>query len=458
MKKTWLGFLLLILLVLAGCDTGSKSIVFLTNRTDLRNTLLKEAVEQFELKYQDSDWKVRVETITDYENVVSTRLSGNNYGDVLLIPQTVDSRNLDRYFIPFGTVSEMKNQGWNGINTKAFNNQVYGLPIGLQSAGILINNDVFDKAGVNPVTLTTPDLFIQGMEQIQTYAEANITDWKATFHTQTATGWGLAQWAGGVISASGDPDYPNLILPWDQNAFWNQANDEAGTIGKMYELLFNLIASDLVESSPTIDQWEQSKIWFAQGKIAAISVGSWAIQQFEEVAESVEAGRSADIGYMPYPFAKENGDMYASIAADYTIGVAKNSKNKDIAEAFAKWLVEDFNYATKTGNIPPKEGSAYPEKIAAFEASGVILVEETPSPLDYEGALAHAERNAASGPTDEKRIALWDTLWITDFVANAFDVRDNKSSVTVKQLLQDIQSKWNNGINAVIEEFGTKPN
>src|SRR5690606_15458275 len=117
----------------------SKSIVFLTNRTDLRNTLLKEAVEQFELEYQDSNWKVRVETITDYENVVSTRLSGNNYGDVLLIPQTVDSRNLNRYFIPFGTVSEMKNQGWNGINTKAFNNQVYGLPIGLQSAGILIN-------------------------------------------------------------------------------------------------------------------------------------------------------------------------------------------------------------------------------------------------------------------------------------------------------------------------------
>src|SRR5690606_13258627 len=175
-------------------------------------------------------------------------------------------------------------------------------------------------------------------------------------------------------------------------------------------------------------------------------------------AELVEAGRSADIGYMPYPFTKENGDMYASMAADYTIGVAKNAKNKDIAAAFAKWLVEDSNYATKTGNIPPKEGSAYPEKIAAFEASGVILVEETPSPLDYEGALAHAERNAASGPTDEKRIALWDTLWITDFAANAFNVRDNKSSVTVKQLLQDIQSKWNNGINAVIEEFGTKPN
>ena len=57
MKKTWLGILLLVWLVLAGCDTGSKSIVFLTNRTDLRNTLLKEAVEQFELEYQDSNWK-----------------------------------------------------------------------------------------------------------------------------------------------------------------------------------------------------------------------------------------------------------------------------------------------------------------------------------------------------------------------------------------------------------------
>ncbi|VEU83301.1 ABC transporter substrate-binding protein [Acholeplasma hippikon] len=445
------------LFVLVACGEEPKIITFLTNRTDLRNTILKEAAQAFESKYEDKGYKIRIETITDYENVVSTRISGKNYGDVLLIPQTVENKDLDKYFVSLGKTDEMTTNGWKGINTKAFQGHVYGLPVGLQASGMLINLDVFEKANVDPATLTTPEAFLNAMVTINNYGKQNIPDFKAAFYTHTATGWGLTQWAAGITTAAGNKDYMNLVLPWDKKAFYNSTTNEAGTIGKMYELLFNLITSNVVESSPTTDAWEESKVWFAQGKIGAMAVGSWAIVQFEEAAESYQAGKSKDVGYMPYPFTGSDGKLYVSISADYTIGVAKNSKNKSLAELFAKFFVEEFNFAEKTGNIPPKADATYPEKIQAFQDSGAILVEETPAPLQYEGALSLAEKNAASSITDEKRIAIWDSVWILDFATTAFDVRDNKQNKTAKELLEAIQQKWNNGVAEVEKAYGQKP-
>lgn len=42
--------------------------------------------------------KVEFEAIDDYENQVKIRLSSSDYGDVLLIPNTVDVANLGEYF------------------------------------------------------------------------------------------------------------------------------------------------------------------------------------------------------------------------------------------------------------------------------------------------------------------------------------------------------------------------
>jgi ABC-type glycerol-3-phosphate transport system substrate-binding protein len=458
MKKLFIIFVLtLSSFFIVACQSQPQTIVFITNRTDLKNSLLKEVTTEFEKKYEQKGWKVRIETVTDYENVVTTRITGNNYGDVLLIPQTIEPKNLNRYFDSMGTVNELTDQGFRGISTKAFQGLVYGIPIGLISSGILINTDLFQKAGVNPSSLTTPELFLDGMKTIQAYGKQNVSDFKAAFHTQTATGWGLTQWAASIIPSAGDPNYINYVLPWDQNAFWNQSENKPGQVGQIYDLLYKLIINEVVESSPTIDVWEESKIWFAQGKIGAMSLGSWAITQFEEAAENVSVGRSSHIGYMPYPFKQNNNEMYASIAADYAIGVAKNSKNNEIAHAFARWLIEDFNYAFKTGNIPPKIDADFPAKVQSFQDSGVIFIEETPALINLEGALSLAERFAASSATDEKRIALWDSTWISDFAATAFDVRDKKSNISIKELLENIQTKWNNGVTEVIKEFGSRP-
>lgn len=460
MKKIFtITTIILFVFMIVSCG-GSKpnSIIFLTNRTDLKNTLLKDAKREFETLYVDKGYTVRIETISDYENVVTTRLSGKNYGDVLLIPQTVEPKNLSSFFVSYGSKDELSEKGYTGLNAKAFNNEVYGIPIGLQSAGLLINLDVFNKASINPADLIDPISFLNAMIQINDYGKEHINDFKGAFYTHAATGWGLTQWAAGITTAAGSKDYMNLVLPWDNKAFYDNDLNEVGIIGKLYGLLFDLITNDVVESSPTVDAWEESKIWFSQGKIAAMAVGSWAIEQFDQAAEEIEAGLSANVGYMPYPFKASNNNIYASLSADYTIGIAKNSKNKELANLFVKWLINDFNYPSKTGNIPPKVNALYPEKIQSFQDAGVILVEETAAPVNLEGALSLAEKNAQSSMTDEKRIVLWDSVWITDFVTKAFDVRDNRSNATKESLLKAIQTKWDNGVLAVNNTYGEMPN
>ena len=63
------------------------SITVLTNRTDLVDTALPVYAKKFEAKYPGT--KVVFQGVTNYDDDVTTQLSGGDYGDVLMIPGTV---------------------------------------------------------------------------------------------------------------------------------------------------------------------------------------------------------------------------------------------------------------------------------------------------------------------------------------------------------------------------------
>ena len=55
------------------------------------------------------------------------------------------------------------------------------------------------------------------------------------------------------------------------------------------------------------------KVWFGEGKIATMVMGSWAVSQFMEQAENPD-----DIGYMPVPVTAADGKVYAEEGPDYS--------------------------------------------------------------------------------------------------------------------------------------------
>ena len=83
---------------------GEGTITVLTNVTEgNRLKELEKYAQEFDAKYPGTQ-KVEFEAIDDYENQTKIRLSGSDYGDVLLIPNTVDVENLDEYFVPLGKI------------------------------------------------------------------------------------------------------------------------------------------------------------------------------------------------------------------------------------------------------------------------------------------------------------------------------------------------------------------
>src|SRR5215207_9259034 len=102
MKKLALTGLLVIGLALTGCGgpeetTGdpnaiSGDITVLTQRTDLVDNVFVDYKKNFETKYPGVH--VKFEAITDYETEVRIRMNTQEYGDVLLIPNSITADQL----------------------------------------------------------------------------------------------------------------------------------------------------------------------------------------------------------------------------------------------------------------------------------------------------------------------------------------------------------------------------
>ena len=111
-----LGFFAATSLILAGCagttsePTESEaasgegiceSITVLTNRTDIVDTVFNaEYAPAFAAA--NNGTQVKFEAITDYEGEVAIRMNTTEYGDVLLIPNSVKPEQYADFFEPMG--------------------------------------------------------------------------------------------------------------------------------------------------------------------------------------------------------------------------------------------------------------------------------------------------------------------------------------------------------------------
>ena len=433
---------------LAGCG-GSKpgEITVLINRTDLKNTVLKDAKSQFDEKFKDKGWTVNFETISDYEGDTTIRMSGRAYGDVLLIPDSVLTTELEYYFMPLGKVSDME-KDWRFISNKAYNGTVYGLPTYGSTSGVLYNKKVFSDAGITTVP-STPEEFLDAMAKIKT---ANASNSKfVPYYTNFSADWPLNQWTEAISVVSGNANYDNDVYPWDKGAF-----DEGGTQYTVYKLLYDLVKGGYTEKDPTTTEWERSKVELVNGNIGAMVLGSWAIPQFQQVATGIIPGevtdvnasdiigKVEDIGYMPFPYKAADGKSYAMLKSDFAIGIASNTKNKEAAEAFLYWFLDDFKYYKVVEGVPGRKSETdLPDVISAFEDLGVTFIESTEAKVPE--ARPYAE--------EESLITLWAENWKKPFVEEA--IKSNGKSYA--SICSDLSATWRKTVDKVIEKFGNQP-
>lgn len=406
-------------LVLAGCSGGestdsaddgeiSGSITVLTNRTDLVDGLFADYKAQFEEKYPGTE--VEFEAITDYEGEVTTRMSTEEYGDVLIIPAGISVADYPTYFEPLGTSDEVS-ETYNYLTGYTYDGQVYAIPDNAGVNGVLYNAKVFEEAGVE-LPLTTPEEFLDAMKAIKENTDA------VPYYTNYAAGWPLSQWEGLRGAISGDSEAVNRLTQIDTP--WAEG-EEHYVIDSM---IYDLVANGYTEEDPTTTDWELSKQMMADGEIGAMVLGSWSIIQVQSLADD-----ASDIAYMPFPV-QVDGEYYVPIAADGPQAINVHSDNKATARAWIDFITQESGYAQSQGLIPTVKDAEFPEALQSLQQDNVNFLEIASVPDDEKGVL-DAIDNAAE-------IGLWDPTYRQNIVDTARgQVSGDKDSI-----FADLNARW----------------
>jgi raffinose/stachyose/melibiose transport system substrate-binding protein len=350
------------------CD----SFTILNHRTDLdaSGDWKKLYVDPFAAKYPGIK-EIKTESITDYHNIVKTRLAGGDYGDVLVIPNGVNAADYSTYFAPLGAVSDLTTKYRFIQELGSFEGQVYGIAINGNANGILYNKDVFTKAGITTWP-TTPDEFIADLQAIK--AKVPGVD---PLYTNYKAGWPMSQWQPYSVVAVSNPDFSaqeaHDASPWDPGK--GQYITDA--------LLYNVVKAGLNEKDPTTTDWEPSKDLVASGKIGVMALGSWAISQMQGRAK-VAGIDPANIGYMPFPM-QVNGKFQATVGGDLRLAINKNTKCMEAAKAWVSYFIDDSGYAANEAGVPTALTGAPPAWFKDFQDKGVNLFAENAAPKGEEG-------------------------------------------------------------------------
>lgn len=396
-------------------------ITVLTHRTDLKDTKMVEYAEKFNETYPNVT--VAFEAMEDYEGDVSNRLATGDYGDVFMIPNTIPVAEFADFLEPLGTIEELsENYVEQYLYQKQSEGVVYGLPSGVNvSSGIVYNKAVFEAAGITELP-KTPEEFATALQAIKDNTDA------IPLYTNTHDAWCMAQWQSCVSAASADPTYVNDVMSNEATPF-----DEGDPAYNVYKVLYDSVKNGLVEADPFTTEWEGSKLMMAKGEIGCMVLGSWAVSQMKEVAET-NGLNPDDVSYMPFPISNADGDVVVGAAPDYCYGVNVNSENKDAAKAFVKFMVEESGYALDAGEMSIVKDSEFPSSLADFE--GCAFQVDEPAQAENEGKWDAVH--------NQSELGLWSgSEYQVKIVEAAFG--------NVDMSFDDIMAEWNEKWSAALE-------
>ena len=408
-------------LLLAGCAGGAAGnddpdaiagdITVLTQRTDIVDTVFQDYKAEFEEKYPDVT--VSFEAITDYEGEVTTRMNTDDYGDVLLIPNSVTKDKLATYFEPLGSVEELK-ETYRFVDEQAYEGQAYGVAITGNASGYVVNTTVFEEAGVTEPP-ATPEEFIDALKAVK---ETGATP----LYTNYKDGWPLSQWEGNQGTPTANPDAPIHYTEIDDP--WAEGEDHY----VIDSILFDAVAEGLTEEDPLTTNWEESKGLLGSGEVGAMVLGSWAVVQMQDAAEAA-GGSADDIAFWPFPN-QVDGVFHSTISGDYKNAINVNSEHKAAARAWIEWFANESGYAEDQGGISPTVDGPTPDTLAAFDEVGVEYIELTPAPAGEESLLTDIFNTA--------EIDLWGNLYRQKLV----DIARGAADGDKESYFAELNEKW----------------
>lgn len=392
----------------------SGDITVLTNRTDLvQDGSFVKYTAAFNKVYPKV--KVTIQGVTDYDGEVKTRMNTKDYGDVLLIPGSVQKADYVNFFAPLGTQADLSKK-YNWTNFTTVNGNTYGLAQNGNANGAIYNKKVWDAAGITALP-KTPQEFLTDLKAIKAKGQA------IPYYTNYHDGWPVGQWQGALGSATCDPNAHDALAT--QKAPWSPGK-ELYTIDSV---LFDAVNQKLTEPDPTTTNWEGSKAMLATGKIGFMWLGSWAVKQFKEAATKAGAD-PATIGFMPFP-AQVGGKFCSVTGPDLNQAINKHSTHQEAARAWLDWFTDKSGYAQKEGGLPTLKSGTPPDTLNDFTTLGVKYIELTQDQAAMVDKIDNAAEIGLAKPDYRQKIV---------------DVARGAAAGDLNSTFADLNKKWAQGI------------
>jgi ABC-type glycerol-3-phosphate transport system substrate-binding protein len=158
-------------------------------------------------------------------------------------------------------------------------------------------------------------------------------------------------------------------------------------------------------------------------------LGSWAITQMQGAGPNPD-----DIGYMPFP--TNAAKLSAPLSADYNWSINVHSKNKEAANAFIHWVVDESDYASKyQGGFSAKFDDGgnlqIPELLKGFQDLGVTMELSTPGPDDLNGVLTQIDNDSEVG------------IHNPDFKKRLIEAAIGNRDESFEDIMADLDKRWN---------------
>lgn len=327
------------------------TITFATHRTELVDTDLKKYVEAFEAKYPGTE--VKIEGLKDYENTMRVRMAANELPDVLSLVETTKA-DLPKFYAPLDDMGLDDDIYFKDFDS--YEGKVYGITQQVAVNGLLYNKQAFAKAGIAAPPKTLDELFADA-EKLKA---AGIVPMATAFKDA----WTLQYWTDPAEFIYGSTNLRNDKIKTD-TPFTTD-----GAYGQGLGILKQLYEKGDLEKDVYSATWDQTQKDLASGKEAMMYIGNWAI------ADLVSAGLSLDnIGFAPLPY-DNSGTVKGMMRNDWAYAVSASSKNKPLAEAFIKFMIEDSgDYADHMIMSPLKSQQSTLQPLQDFMAQKPQMLE-----------------------------------------------------------------------------------
>ncbi|WP_075186792.1 ABC transporter substrate-binding protein [Teredinibacter haidensis] len=305
------------------------TISVFTNRGDLvRNGSFKRWAAEFRSLHPQAS--VKVVLVERYGEEMAARFDKRDYGDVVLVPTDMPKEAYPKFFLP---LNEM------GLSNKIYfsdswslDGKEYAYTQGVSAEGLIYNKKILNDLDVK----SPPDK----LSDFYALCEKIKASGKTPIYLNVGAGWPLQQWDKAVMVLAEDGNYYQSML--------NQQRPFASGMPytKSLQIASSIFKKGYSEEEFILDQWQESKVNFAEHNSALFFLGSWAIPQL------IESGiPSRHVGFVPFPL-DDTGVSKGILNFDWGIAISRYSRNPNTAKAWLDFLLTESNFADVSGFIP----------------------------------------------------------------------------------------------------------